>query len=184
MIRYKKYKNTNEKSVCFGKFYGRATHEAVTFEDFIAHMANHHCVFSEGTIRGVLVEMEVCLRELLLEGKAVYFDELGIFRLGLETQGKETAAAFTADDIKAVHMCLYLGKRFRARQLFADAKFKEADIYAGFDEGDGGETAITNDDEGDNSSGGTSNGSGTSNSGDNSGSGFNMGDSEGTGGDE
>lgn len=149
MIRYKKYKNTIPDSSCFGKFYGRATHETVTFEEFITHMAKHHCVFSEGTIRGVLVEMEVCLRELLLEGKAVYFDELGIFRIGLETQGRNTAAEFTADDIKAVHMCLYLGKRFRARQLFADAKFKEADIYTGFDNTNGGETATTEgDDEG------------------------------------
>ena len=146
MIRYKKYQNTNSASSCYGKYYGRATHEVVTFEDFITHMANHHCVFSEGTIRGVLVEMENCLRELLLEGKAVHFDELGIFRIGLETQGRNTASEFTADDIKAVHMCLYLGRRFRARQLFEDARFKEADIYAGFDD-DGGENAATDDDD-------------------------------------
>ena len=147
MIKFKKYKNTNATSAGYGKIYGRATHETVTFEEFITHMANHHCVFSEGTIRGVLIEMENCLRELLLEGKAVYFDELGIFRIGLETRGKENAADFTADDIKAVHMCLYLGRRFRARQLFDDAKFREADIYAGLGTvGSDGENAATGDD--------------------------------------
>lgn len=137
MIRYKKYQNKNEQSPCYNRFYARASHERVTFDEFISHMANHHCVFSEGTIRGVLLEMEICLRELLLEGKSVEFDELGIFKIGIETMGCMTAAEFTANCIKGVHMNLFLGKRFRARQLFEDATFKEADIYAGFDNDDG-----------------------------------------------
>ncbi len=87
-------------------------------------MANHHCVFGESTIRGVLIEMQVCMRELLLEGKAVRLDDLGIFRIGLETSGAKTAKEFTADNIKAVRLNLYLGKRFRAADLFKDAKFR------------------------------------------------------------
>ena len=138
MIRYKKYQNKNEQTPkSYMKYYGRATHERVTFEEFITHMANHHCVFSEGTIRGVLVEMENCLRELLLEGKSVEFDELGIFKIGIATRGADSASDFTANCIKSVHLNLFLGKRFRARQLFEDATFKEADIYAGFDNDDG-----------------------------------------------
>ena len=125
MIRYKKYQNKNEQTPSsYMKYYARATHERVTFEEFITHMANHHCVFSEGTIRGV-------------EGKSVEFDELGIFKIGIETRGCSTAADFTANCIKGVHLNLFLGKRFRARQLFEDATFKEADIYAGFDGDDG-----------------------------------------------
>lgn len=140
MLYYKKYQNNNEASGSFGKWYGRAAHEPMSFEEFIEHMAKHHCVYSEGTIRGVLIEMEVCLREMLLEGKAVRFDDLGIFRIGIETRGTEKAADFTANNIKGVHMNLYLGKRFRAADLLKDAKFKEADIYSGFEddpEGDG-----------------------------------------------
>ncbi len=131
MIKYKKYQNTNRISRCYGKWYGRAVHELMEFDEFVEHMAHHHCVYSEGTIRGVLIEMEVCLREMLLEGKAVRFDDLGIFRLGLETVGEADKDQFTADDIKGVRMNLYLGKRFRAAQLFKDAKFREADLYAG-----------------------------------------------------
>ena len=77
MIRYKKYKNVNTTSQQYGKWYARAVTELVEFDEFITHMANHHCVFSEATIRGVLIEMETCLRELLLEGKAVRLDDLG-----------------------------------------------------------------------------------------------------------
>lgn len=131
MIKYKKYQNKNDKSSAYGKWYGRAVHELMEFDEFITHMANHHCVFSEGTIRGVLIEMEICLRELLLEGKAVRLDDLGIFAIGVSTQGETSSENFTAQSIKGVGMNLFLGKRFRARNLFKDAKFKEADKYIG-----------------------------------------------------
>jgi len=101
------------------------------FDEFINHIASHHCSFSEATIRGVLIEMEICLRELLLEGKAVRLDDLGIFAIGMSTKGEEKQEDFTAQSIKSVSMNLYLGKRFRARDLYKDAKFREADKYIG-----------------------------------------------------
>jgi hypothetical protein len=131
MIKYKKYQNKNEYNAAYGKWFGRIVHELVEFDEFISHMANHHCVFSEGTIRGVLIEMEICLREMLLEGKAVRLDDLGIFALGMSTKGQEKSEDFTTDCIKKLNMNLYLGKRFRTKQLLADAKFKEADKYIG-----------------------------------------------------
>ena len=69
MIQYKKYQDKNAKSAAYNKWYGRAVHELMEFDEFIEHMANHHCVFSEGIIKGVLIEMQFCLRELLLLGK-------------------------------------------------------------------------------------------------------------------
>lgn len=143
MLRYKKYQNKNSLSGGYGKWYGRAVHELVEFDDFVEHMAKHHCVFSEGTIRGVLIEMEICLRELLLEGKAVRFDELGIFRIGLKTRGQARESDFTANDVEGVRLNLHLGRRFRAADLFKDAKIREADKYAvgmvfDDDSGDGG----------------------------------------------
>lgn len=104
-------------------------------------MANHHCVFSEATIRGVLIEAETCLRELLLDGKAVRLDDLGIFRIGMKTEPADTVQDFTAESIKGVRMNLYLGKRFRAADLYKEAKFKEADKYA-IDDTVDGEDAI------------------------------------------
>lgn len=130
MIRYKKYKS-NQTGVTKNKWYGRAVTELMEFEEFVKHMANHHCVFGESTIRGVLIEMQICMRELLLEGKAVRLDDLGIFRIGLETSAATTAKEFTADNIKAVRLNLYLGKRFRAADLYKDAKFREAGKYDG-----------------------------------------------------
>ena len=131
MLKYKKYQNKNDDSTAFGKWYARAVHELLEFDEFIEHMAKHHCVFSEATIRGVLIEMEICLRELLLEGKAVRIDEIGIFSLGISTKGTNSSEDFTVSDIKGVNVNLFLGKRFRARDLFKEAKFKEADKYIG-----------------------------------------------------
>lgn len=158
MIRYKKFKNNNRTSASYNKWYGRAVTELMEFEEFVKHMANHHCVFGESTIRGVLIEMQICMRELLLEGKAVRLDDLGIFRIGLETSAATTAKEFTADNIKAVRLNLYLGKRFRAADLYKDAKFREAGKYDGGGD-DGGETAGTHD-EGSNTNGGNSSGNG------------------------
>ena len=87
MIKYKKYQNKTEQSASYGKWYGRAVHELMEFDEFIEHMAKHHCVYSEGTLRGVLIEMEICLRELLLEGKAVRLLK------GNRCGGKETSCA-------------------------------------------------------------------------------------------
>lgn len=161
MIKYKKYQNKNEKlESAYGKWFARPVHELMEFDEFISHLATHHCSFSEGTIRGVIVEMENCLREMLLDGKAVRFDELGIFRLGISTEGEADKKDLTASSIKAVRLNLYLGKRFRAADLFRDARFKEADIYtAGFELPDDGEDPVS---EGGNS-GGSGNGSGNTN---------------------
>lgn len=156
MIRYKKYKS-NQTGVTKNKWYGRAVTELMEFEEFVKHMANHHCVFGESTIRGVLIEMQICMRELLLEGKAVRLDDLGIFRIGLETSAATTAKEFTADNIKAVRLNLYLGKRFRAADLYKDAKFREAGKYDGGGD-DGGETADTHDEGGNTSGGNTGDG--------------------------
>lgn len=146
MIKYKKYQIKNTASRVYGMWFGRAVHELMEFDEFIEHMAKHHCVFSEATIKGVLIEMETCLRELLLEGKAIRLDDLGIFALGLDNKkgGAESQEDYTAQQITGVHVNLFLGRRFRARGLFADARFKEADKYVGdgnWHEPEDGETA-------------------------------------------
>lgn len=161
MIKYKKYQNKNDKMpAVYGKWFARAVHEMLEFDEFIEHMANHHCVFSEGTIRGVLIEMEVCLRELLLEGKAVRLDDLGIFTLGISCQkgGAAKAEDFTASMINGCHVNLYLGKRFLSRNLYKDARFKEYGKYIGdgnyYEPDDDGENAAS---ETDNQGGGSQN---------------------------
>ena len=143
MIHYKVKQNNREGSETEGKWYARATHELMEFDEFINHLATHHSPFSEATIRGVLIEMENCLRELLLEGKAVRMDELGIFKIGLRTKPAETADKFNArDNVVGCRMNLYLGKRFKAVDLYKDLKIREADIYFPDEDAEDGEDAV------------------------------------------
>lgn len=129
MIRYKLYQGTNPLTK--GKWYARASHEAVTFDEFVKHIANHHCIFSEATLRAVLGEVKVCLRELLLEGKAVRIDDLGIFSLSIKSTGVSTLKKFNvASNIQGVRVNWYLGKQFTAAELFKDATFKEFGTYS------------------------------------------------------
>lgn len=164
-IKYKKYQNKATTSKVYGKWFGRAVHELLEFDEFIEHMAKHHCVYSEGVLRGVLIEMEICLRELLLEGKAVRMDDLGIFALSIANKpgGADKAEDYTTNLIEGVRMNLYLGKRFRAKSLFKDAKFREADKYVGdgnYYEPDGeAENGTTEPSNGNQSTGGNTGGS-------------------------
>lgn len=90
----------------------------------------------------IFIEMENCLRELLLEGKAVRMDELGIFKIGLRTKPADTADDFNArDNVVGCRMNLYLGKRFKAVDLYKDLKIREADFYS-IDEDAEGEDAV------------------------------------------
>lgn len=137
MIRYKVTQDNRAESVNRGKWYARASHELMEFDEFVTHLATHHCAFSEATIRGVLIEMENCLRELLLEGKAVRFDELGIFRIGLKTKPAESAKEFNAaKHVVGCRMNLRLGKRFLAANLSKDMRLREADHYNPLDDDD------------------------------------------------
>lgn len=132
MINYVLYQNQQKDSKIYGKWFARAIHQLMEFDEFVEHMAKHHCVYSEGTIKGVLIEMECCLREMLLEGKAVRFDELGIFSLGISNTKGGAASAYdfnVSKNIESVRMNLYLGKRFLARNLREDAVFREAKLY-------------------------------------------------------
>jgi predicted histone-like DNA-binding protein len=138
MLRYKLYQDNREGSKTEGKWYARAVHELMEFDEFIKHMATHHCVFSEAVIRGVLIETENCLRELLLEGKAVRLDDLGIFKVGLKTEAADKASEFNArHNVTGCRMNLFLGKRFKASGLYAEMKIREADSYVGGDIIDG-----------------------------------------------
>ncbi len=141
MISYKKYQNKNTNSATFGKWYARSVNQIVEFDEFVKHMANHHCAFGESAIRGVLIEMETCLRELLLDGKAVRLGDMGIFKMGMQTVAADTAKDFTADNIKNVRVNWFLGKRFRAAGLYSDAKFREASKYSVDDVDESGEQA-------------------------------------------
>lgn len=105
-IRYKIYRNNNEKSSTAGKFYARPTVDETYDVDKLAeHMAKHGSPYSEGTIKGVLTDFVNCTQELIADGKAVKIEDLAIFSLGINCAPAATEEEFSVkDNIKSVYL--------------------------------------------------------------------------------
>ena len=113
---------TKTEEITETKAYGVAqVSESLTINDFAQHIAQHGSLYGRDVIQGVLVKMVDCMRELLLEGKKIQLGELGSFSVGLSTEGAETAALFTAENIKKVNVNWDRGKLFE--NLRKDATF-------------------------------------------------------------
>ena len=131
MIRYKKYQDNRKESSTNGLWYARAvTEQTYSLKDLAAHMAAHNTPFTAGTIYGVLRDMTDCIRELILEGKAIKIEDLCIFKAAISSTGAASAKAFTVDaNVKAVRLlCLATGDLVRSR-LALDAQLREYGEY-------------------------------------------------------
>ena len=108
-VFYRKYQNKNRQSVAFGKWFARAVTigKTINIDELAKHMSEHNTPYSKGAIKGVLTDMVSCVRELMLEGKAVKLDNLAIFSAGIKTKklGAPTSAEFsTSKHIDSVYM--------------------------------------------------------------------------------
>lgn len=131
MIRYKLYRNNNETSKSYGKWYGRAvSEETIDTAALAKHMANHNSPFSAGVVKGILTDAVNCIKELVLDGKNVKLDDLAIFSAGLHTTAADSAADFSAaENIKDVKLRARATGILRTAQLTSEAKLKQFTQY-------------------------------------------------------
>ena len=83
-------------------------------------MSEHNTPYSKGAIKGVLTDMIGCVRELMLEGKAVKLEGLAIFSAGIKTKknGAPTSAEFsTTKHIDSVYMRARATGEFTRQEL-------------------------------------------------------------------
>ena len=132
MIRYRIYKNNNKKSQYYGSYYARTSvSETIGLEKLAEHMAAHNTPYSKGCIHGVLKDMVVCIKELVVDGKAVKIDDLAIFSAGICTKPAGTVEEFIANaNIKDVHLRARATGKLRTTTLSAEVSKKEADEYS------------------------------------------------------
>ncbi len=84
MIKYVLQQNPVQTSSTYGRWYARPkTDHMVELEELAQHMASHNTPFSAGAINGILTDMVVCIKELLLDGKTVKLPDLAIFSVGI-----------------------------------------------------------------------------------------------------
>ena len=161
MIRVTLYKNNNQKSQAYGKWYPRVVaDETIGLDELAEHMASHNTPFSKGAIKGILTDAVACTKELLLLGKNVKFPDLAIFSIGLKVKG----GAPTKDDFTVAKYIEGLRLRARATGELTtsnlDTTIKRVDTASGSGTSSGGSSTS-----GGTSSGGSSTSGGTSSGG-------------------
>lgn len=131
MIRYVKFKNKSVGRPTSGKWYARAViDENVSLDGLAKHMAQHNTPFSQGAIHGVLKDMVACIKELILQGKAVKIDDLCIFRAALTCKGAATLQEFSvAGNVTAVRLQSRATGELMRSKLALEASLREADEY-------------------------------------------------------
>ena len=153
-VFYRKYQNKNRQSVAYGKWFARAVTigKTINIDELAKHMSEHNTPYSKGAIKGVLTDMIGCVRELMLEGKAVKLEGLAIFSAGIKTKknGAPTSAEFsTTKHIDSVYM------RARATGEFTRQELTKAGnvTSGGSQSGNSGSGSNTGDSTGGNTSG-------------------------------
>ena len=121
-VFYRKYQNKNRHSVAYGKWFARAVTlgKTINVDELAKHMSEHNTPYSKGAIKGVLTDMIGCIRELMLEGKAVKLDGLAIFSAGIKTKkkGAPTSEDFsTTKHIDSVYMRARATGEFTRQEL-------------------------------------------------------------------
>ena len=124
-VFYRKYHNKNPHGSSYGKWFARAVTigKTVNVDELAKHMSEHNTPYSKGAIKGVLTDMIGCIRELMLDGKAVKLDGLAIFSAGIKTKKK---GAPTSEDFSTTKHIDSVYMRARATGEFTRAELTKA----------------------------------------------------------
>ncbi|MBQ9284865.1 MAG: DNA-binding protein [Bacteroidaceae bacterium] len=94
----------------------------VSIQELARHITEHNSVYSRGTIVGVLTEMCVCMRELILQGYKVDLGGFGTFSPTISSQGAKSKDEFSSNNIKEMGVLFSPG--FEFNNLRRDAEFE------------------------------------------------------------
>ncbi len=131
-IFYRLYQNNSENFVNKGKWYARSVvmGKMVGLEELAEHMAEHNTPYSEGIIKGVLTDMINCIRELVLDGKAVKIPNLCIFSAGIQSKPADTVKDFNVQQhVKGVYLRTRTTGKFTRDEITKKANLRELSKY-------------------------------------------------------
>ena len=134
MVRYILQQINIRSSRAFGKWFAKNVVEETFNLDMLAeHMSSHNTPFSKGAIKGVLTDMILCIKELLLEGKNVKIDGLAIFSLGIKNKiAANTEEEFTVTkNIEGVKLKARATGELSSKQLNLEATLRKATLVNG-----------------------------------------------------
>ena len=130
-LKYRLYQASNPMNThADRKWYARAVQDRTgDFESFVTHMAEHNSPYSRGVIHGVLMDMLDCLQELVLDGKSVRMGELGLFSVGITSEGAEMEDQWNVSMLTGVHLNVRNTKAWSNAELRKKCRLSELTAY-------------------------------------------------------
>lgn len=133
-VNYKLYQ-CNREGKQKGLWYARASYNGTVDTAQLADIMQANCTVKRSDILAVIAELVEVMSTQLANSMRVKLDGFGSFKIGLTTAPADTAKAFTAANIKGMHVIFQpeasrqTGKKFYDRVLLKGVKVREANIY-------------------------------------------------------
>ena len=121
-IHIKLIRNNIKSSNSYGKYFAKAVSQGEVTIDDICEEINRNSSFSEGTVIGVVTELQDLLKEKLREGQTVVLPGIGRFSLRVESIGVDDPKAFNIRRHITRIVCGFLpsGRRTHGRHILYD----------------------------------------------------------------
>ena len=97
-INYKIYKNTNQKSDAYNKYFGRVVTSQTVGTEKLSELIQENVSAKESDVYAVLKELKNAIRTTFNNGNAVKIEGLGTFRPSARSQGVTDPNDFTASN--------------------------------------------------------------------------------------
>lgn len=132
MLIFEKYQLNSNLERIEGKWSLRINKkETVTIDDLIHHMRRHGSPYTEGTLKGVFADVVACIREQLLDGKAVEIPDLAVLSIAAKSKAKKTPEEVSLEDITDLHLHARSIGEMSKKNIAANAQLKEHAYYNG-----------------------------------------------------
>lgn len=121
-VHIKLIKNNIKSSRSYGKYFAKAVSQGEITIDDIGEEICRNSTFSEGTVIGVVTELQNILKEKLREGQTVVLPGIGRFSLRVESIGVDDPKAFNIRQHITRIVCGFLpaGRRIQGRHILYD----------------------------------------------------------------
>lgn len=121
-VHIKLIRNNIQRSSSYGKYFAKTVSQGEVSLDEIAAEACRNSGFSEGSVIGVVTELQDILKHRLQEGQTVVLPGIGRFSLRVESIGVDDPKAFNIRRHITRIVCGFLpaGRRIQGRHILYD----------------------------------------------------------------
>jgi len=121
-LHIKLIRNNIKSSNSYGKYFAKAVSQGEITLDEICEEISRNSSFSEGTVLGVVTELQDTMKEKLRDGQTVVLPGIGRFSLRVESIGVDNPKDFNIRHHITRIVCGFLpaGRRIQGRHILYD----------------------------------------------------------------